>query len=466
MRHHPRASALAAIVLVALSALVSSLAPLPVVAAGSVDFDRPAAQSLFPDGTTWQQDFRAGAPPRRVELMTRLEGTETWLVQEVGFFAVGKDGFEATLTDPTFQLPNSRIRYRFRVTPASGPPKTGPEATLLVEDDRIDWQTLKGDLVTIHWQAGDIEYAKRALKIAEDAVAKTSAFLGVTETDPIDFYVYSDSDDFRTALGPGTKEFVAGRAIAEIRTLFAEVAVSDIGSPWLSIVVPHELVHLVFDTATKNPYNQPPHWMNEGLAVYLSEGYSNADRQRVSNAVDRGTLLPLSALASGFPSAREDLFYLGYAEGTSAIDFFIRTYGQEKLVELIRSYATGETDDEAFTAATGADYAAFEAGWLSDLGVSAPRAVGPRAARPGPTPAAWVGDAGAPASPGPSADGIPSGVVPAKPGPDGSGSTAVGAGAALLLIAAAVLIGGLAIRRRRRGAALSAPDEPQGRGVG
>ena len=42
-----------------------------------------------------------------------------------------------------------------------------------------------------------MEYAKRALKIAEDAVAKTSDFLGVTETDPIDFFVYSDGDDFR-----------------------------------------------------------------------------------------------------------------------------------------------------------------------------------------------------------------------------------------------------------------------------
>jgi hypothetical protein len=458
-----RRSRTLASVLVVGTYLVACLLPPSVVAADKVDFGRPTAQSFFPVGTRFQQGFHVAAAPRRVELMTRLEGAETWLVQEVGFSAVGKDGFEVTLTDPTFQLPNSRIRYRFRVTPASGPPETGPEATLSINDDRIEWQTLKGDLVTIHWQSGDVAYAQRALKIAEDAVAKTSEFLGVTETDPIDFFVYSDGDEFRTALGPGTKEFVAGRAIAEIRTLFADVAVSDIGSPWLSIVVPHELVHLVFDTATKNPYNQPPHWMNEGLAVYLSEGYSNADRQRVSNAVDRGTLLPLSALANGFPSAREDLFYLGYAEGTSAIDFFIRTYGQEKLVELIRSYATGETDDEAFTAATGADYGAFEAAWLADLGVSAPRAIGPQAGRPGPTPAGWIGNAAPQAAPGASADGIPSGVLPGEPRPDSSGSAAVGL-AALALIAASVLIGGLAVRRRRpRAAAAPAdPKEPDG----
>ena len=177
----------------------------------------------------------------------------------------------------------------------------------------------------------------------------------------------------------------------------------------MSIVVPHELVHLVFDTATENPFNQPPHWLNEGLATYLSEGYSNDDRRRVSNAVDRGTLLPLSALANGFPSDREELFYLGYAEGTSAIDFFVRTYGQEKLVELVRSYATGETDDEAFTAATGADYGAFEAAWLADLGVArhGDRAAGQRG--PARRRASWIGGPAAPTGvASPSSEGIPS----------------------------------------------------------
>ena len=262
---------------------------------------------------------------------------------------------------------------------------------MAVEDERIDWQTLEGDVVRLHWQAGDESFARRALRIAEDSVAETAALLGVTETEPIDFFVYADDEDFQSALGPGTKEFVAGRAIAEIRTLFAEIQPTEIGSPWLSIVVPHELAHLVFDTATANPYHPAPHWMNEGLATYLSEGYSEGQRQRVANAIERGTLLPLASLADGFPSDREELFYLGYAEGASAIDFFVRTYGQEKLVQLIRSYGDGVTDDEAFEAATGEGFAAFEAAWLADVGAETPKTYGPTEARPGRTPMAWGG---------------------------------------------------------------------------
>ena len=40
-------------------------------------------------------------------------------------------------------------------------------------------------------------------------------------------------------------------------------------------MVAHELTHLVFNENTDNPYHEPPRWLNEGIAVYLSEGYSD-----------------------------------------------------------------------------------------------------------------------------------------------------------------------------------------------
>ena len=46
-------------------------------------------------------------------------------------------------------------------------------------------------------------------------------------------------------------------------------------------------------------------------------------------------------------------FVLAYAESASAVDFLIRTHGEDALVSLVRSYAEGRTDDEAFEAAIG-----------------------------------------------------------------------------------------------------------------
>ena len=59
-------------------------------------------------------------------------------------------------------------------------------------------------------------------------------------------------------------------------------------TPGSTIVVPHELTHLVFDTAVTNPYHFPPRWLNEGLAVYLSEGY-DARRPGHGRATRRAT---------------------------------------------------------------------------------------------------------------------------------------------------------------------------------
>ena len=64
--------------------------------------------------------------------------------------------------------------------------------------------------------------------------------------------------------------------------MFALITPDQIDESWVDVVMPHELTHLVFDTAVDNPYHFPPRWLNEGLAVYLSQGFGRptAGRQR------------------------------------------------------------------------------------------------------------------------------------------------------------------------------------------
>ena len=132
----------------------------------------------------------------------------------------------------------------------------------------------KGDVVRVHWYEGDQAFgAAGAADRRRRRSPRRRQLLGVTETEPIDFFIYADQDQFYDALGPATRENVGGEAHADIRTMFALITPGEIDDRWVEVVVPHELTHLVFDTATDNPYHEPPHWLNEGLAVYLSEGY-------------------------------------------------------------------------------------------------------------------------------------------------------------------------------------------------
>ncbi len=191
-------------------------------------------------------------------------------------------------------IPNTPITAQWRVFPTSDPEHgvVGPKLTFVYADDRFDWKTVAGDLVRVHWYEGSAAFAAKALKLGEDEVRATSQLLGVTETKPVDFFVYANTDDFYDALGPGAHENVAGTAYADIRTLLGLIPPDQIDDPLVAVRIPHEFVHLVFDTASSNPYHAPPRWLNEGLAVYQSEGYGSSDRGAVDGCGQVGHAHP------------------------------------------------------------------------------------------------------------------------------------------------------------------------------
>ena len=421
-----------AAVVVATALLLGSA---PVVRAAEVSFEAPGATSSFGRGVGFTQTMVLPAPARRVELLlTFVNGLGPGIVEQPGSFPAGRRTlrYDLDLSAGGHIVPNTGItaRWRIELDDADRTISIGPPVTIRYEDDRFAWRTASGDLVRVHWYDGSADFGRRALEIGERAVADTAAILGVTEDAPIDFFIYSDQDAFYDALGPGTRENVGGQANGEIRTLFARIAPSQIDDPWVGTVIPHELAHLVFDTAVENPYHFPPRWLNEGLAVHLSQGYERSDQSLVEAAARRGTLIPLDGLTAQFPTAREQ-FFLAYAESISAVDFLIRTHTRDALVALIRSYANGRTDDEAFMDAIGMDTTAFGVAWLADLDATAPVRFGPQPAPAGPVPSDWVGPGTTP---------LPdSGAIQAS---------SVIAAAGLVIVFAAMVLG-LRFRRRR-----------------
>jgi hypothetical protein len=372
----------------ALSLAVALLSPAGVLAADPT-FEKGTSTQKFGDNITVEQRVTLPSGVLRVEAYVRTPGSTSTFLAQVSNPGPGTQTLTYTDETPSGSLmPNTVVELGFRITLADGSFVDGPPIRVRYEDDRFSWQTLEGDIVRIHWYQGTSAFGQRALEIGDKAVKNAAALLGVQETVPIDFYVYADRDAFYDVIGPALQENVGGLAIPEIRTLFANIAPSEVADPWVSLVVPHELTHIVFDTATRNAYHSPPHWLNEGLADYLAIGYASDARSNVERAASSGDLMPLHAIVLRFPSTA-DRFSLAYDESVSAVDYLIRTYGKDALVKLIRSYANGVSDDDAFSAALGVDAAGFEAGWLADLGVPDPAPFGPKPAPPGPLPPGW-----------------------------------------------------------------------------
>ena len=462
---HRPARLLAAVLLAAAALLPAALPAL----AADVTFGAPEATAAYGQGITFTVPMTAKTPLARLELHLTYPGAIGPFVEEVPVAAGGTQTYRLDASGSGHIVPNTTIEATWAAVPTGGgAPVLSDPVKVTYSDTGQQWQTMKGDIVVVHWYQGDKAFAAKALKIGDDAVRETSKLLGVTETKPIDFYIYGDETSFRAALGPGTRENVGGQAHADIRTLFALITPDAINDSWVGVVIPHELVHLVFDTAVENPYRFPPRWVNEGLAVYLSEGYTPTDRSYVEAAVNDKSLLPLTALTGQFPTD-PDKTYLAYAEAVSAIDHLVRTYGEPALYALIDAYKLGLTDDEAFTKAVGKDVAAFQAGWLGELGASEPKALGPVANPAGPVPPGWdapVSGATASAPPG-AATPAPGASATATPAPGASatatpaagaptdGGNVSGAGSDTLVVLAAiaavvvVVIVGLVVARRR-----------------
>jgi hypothetical protein len=453
-----------------LAALLVALAVAAPTSAASPTFEAPKATFAFGKEITFTQAFDSPFDLTRVEILLEYpESLGPYVVQVEGPTGAGRQErvHQQSLADGGSLVPNTPITARWRLVPAdrTREPVVGPPVTILYADTRFSWRTVEGDLVRVHWYEGSEAFARDALAIGEKAVRDASTFLGVTEAVPVDFYVYADQEALYVALGARTRENVGGQANASIRTLFALIAPNAVAGSEVRRIVPHELTHLVFDTAVRNPYNFPPRWLNEGIALYMSEGYTFSDRSAVEAAAPDGRLMPLRGLGGLFPSTAMG-FFLAYSESVSAVDYLIRENGTAALVKLVRSYANGVTDDEAFTDAVGMDVAGFEAAWLADLGAEAPTRHGPQPAPPGPLPPGWDSVATPvplPASPAPGASPtappavspVASPIASLGPGPGGpsdDGGSQFREGWVLVVAAlAGLLVGGtLALVRRRR----------------
>jgi len=369
------------------------LGAVPVAAAADpATFGTPTASSKFGTGIDFVQPITITGSIERAEVLVSTPGgigPDVRGVPEAATSGSPTLRYHLDLSDGN-TAPNTPFTARWRLVAADGTSSVGPPITQTYADDRFAWKTLEGTVVRVHWTEGDRAFGGRALKIGDDAIAATSKLLGVTEDEPIDFFIYADQAAFYDALGPATRENVGGQARPDIRTLFALITPGEINDSWVEIVVPHELTHVVFQTAVDNPYHEPPHWLNEGVAVYLSAGYEDGDRQQVEAAAKDGSIIPLSGLAGSFPTTR-DRFFLAYAESVSAVERIVRVNGRDALVRLIRSYQDGVSDDEAFKAALGRDLAGFESDWLGEIGAKPPPRLGPRPASAGPLPEGWTG---------------------------------------------------------------------------
>ena len=175
---------------------------------------------------------------------------------------------------------------------------------LVYADDRFDWQTAAGDVVRVHWYEGGEAFGERALEIGEEAVARRPqpARRDRGRAGRL-LHLRRPGRVLRRARAGHPRERRRPGERRDPDAVRAHRARPRSTTPWVEIVVPHELVHLVFDTAVENPYHFPPRWLNEGLGGVPERGLRRrAIADVVEDAAAAMALIPLAGLAGQFPT--------------------------------------------------------------------------------------------------------------------------------------------------------------------
>ena len=304
----------------------------PVAAADPVTFGHADGRPRRYGGrSTSSQPVDLATRPTRVELLLQTPGSSRAPASiDVDAADAGRARRRSTSASPLADghiVPNTTFTARWRVDrrrrhrPGSGPPVTRDLRRRRGSTGRRSRATSSGSTGT---EGGD-GVRPAGPEDRRRRVAQTcGSSLGVTETEPIDFFIYADQDTFYDALGPAPARTSAARPMPTSGRCSPSSRRPRSTTSWVGIVVPHELTHLVFDTAVENPYHDPPHWLNEGLAVYLSRGLRvepTASRSRRRRATARSCRSTASsarsrraATASSSPTPR----------ASSAVDWIVR----------------------------------------------------------------------------------------------------------------------------------------------
>jgi hypothetical protein len=231
----------------------------------------------------------------------------------------------------------------------------GKRSSYIGEDDFVS--LVKGG-ITIHFHLKndslEIENVFRTAKRAQ-AIFKDRFDHDIQELQ-IEIYDSSDEMNRDTRSKSRCASWIGGIYDGKVR-LVSERHDEDPNA--IYILLTHEIVHLgVFEmTAGRCPY-----WLDEGLAIYLSQELSDTYGERLRKAVRDGKIFPVEALeACPVEDLEEHARVLVYSQVFSITDYLVRSWGWEKVKSAVRQVRRRPI--AAILRDFGLNYYLLEQGW-------------------------------------------------------------------------------------------------------
>ena len=258
-----------------------------------------------------------------------------------------------------------QVSYQYEVYYANGEIQQSETNTFKYEDNRFAWRTLESAPFTLHWYAGDATLARSMLEVGHQGLQRVASLLQLSEPEPVDIYIYTNSVELQQTLSATGESWVAGHADPDLGVMV--VALPE-GPDRLLLAeqrLPHELMHIMLYRSVGAGYANLPIWLSEGMASQ-AELYPNPDYQVMLDAAyKKQALYPMVSLCRTFPRPAQEAL-LAYSQSASFVRFIYHTYGSRGLNTLINHYADGLDCEKGVQASLGVSLNDLERRWRQE----------------------------------------------------------------------------------------------------
>jgi len=223
-----------------------------------------------------------------------------------------------------------------------------------VQYDTFKWSFLQTENIDVYFYAGGEALAEFAAPIGEQALKDICKVLNWRLRKRVTLVVYNSHSDFQQT--NVTLSYLS-EGIGGFTELFKNRAVVPFDGSYYDFwhVIRHELVHVVINDMIYGGNVQSiisgrvrlsiPDWMNEGLAEYISYGWT-AQTDLIMRDI---------ALNSNIPNIEQLDYYLAYQGGNSVYRFIAEKYGIEKIGQIWAQMKSKGSADRGLKAAVGMD---------------------------------------------------------------------------------------------------------------
>lgn len=219
-----------------------------------------------------------------------------------------------------------------------------------VQYENKKWEFIQSTHFDIYYYQGGRRLAEFAADVAESSYVSLSQLFNYKLIDRIPIVVYRSHNDF-------TETNISSEVIEESVGGFTEFLKNRVVLPFdgsyeqFRHVIHHELTHAVLlqflygagagSIIQGISRSAPPLWFIEGLAEYASLGWDTESDMYVRDATLTGYLPPINNLQA----------FLAYKGGQAVLLYIERTYGPQKLTELLQRIRNSRNFERAWRAA-------------------------------------------------------------------------------------------------------------------